>query len=416
MGMNEISDILNSPPGTVFLRSFTHQVVFGEEDFYYKVYEVDRCNSNGLDHLVRCCLQKVYTNLGLHWELTSFEQGDSLFDVEQRQILKVANEEVSSFQNILLSFSKLLDEVEELLGFDRLLSELHNHEEFSSVEAMKLSRHVINKHNDYAMFNGQAILLDDSEFCIEFLDKNDEVLDIVVDAEIPVVVNGVSYTLYSMSDTIFYGWGLRSHEQQDVLIAKQKCEFNSQLLTNENSLLAASVEMASEANVAGVKLQYSESEVFESLLTDSVEDELYSQLDEAYLSGKEVFLLTCFHHGQTNIWESHMKTITTYYPNVHKITSVEMTQEVCSHYLNGIFDPRDFSGRYSTEIRYKPPTIPSTFPTRDTFRKFLLKYAKINPEGFGSILDGEAGARNCYSDSNVSMVFDYQQIRDSTHY
>ena len=477
---------LDFSKNAILMRSYTHQVVIGSQNFYYKIYESNARESNALDHLVRCCLQTIYQNLGLYWKLISFERDGKLFDFEQRKKLRVATfEEDGSFENILLSFSKIYDQVEEMLEFESVLKQLNSYPEFSQVAKIKLSRQNINKHNDYGVFKGQAILLDDAEFCMEFLDNNNEVLEISFDKELTnkestdkeptLVISGNSYSLHKMPDNIFHGWGLKPKNRQCAAIKKANTQFSSELLTNTDAELANSVEISGRINkessdvdavsnasgaldmlgapgatlgtpdmtlgapnTMGTTKIANPAEIAKTAkiklnaqLTNSVETDLYTKLDEAFKQNSNVCLATklnpagkLLNESEFFIWKSHMKTISTYYPNVHKVTSIEITQEFCTNYIQQKFDAEDFFGRYKTAIEYILPSKPDSFPTRRTFREFLLKYAKRNANTFDLIFEQERKIMHTheqqeysgkhykyYSDSDECILCDYEQIK-----
>ncbi len=128
-------------------------------------------------------------------------------------------------------------------------------------------------------------------------------------------------------------------------------------------------------------------------------------------------------------WEYHMKNIQKKYPWVKKNTTIILMQKFCEMYLNGDFVPRRFMKEFSTGIFYKQPGlltqqkaeimtkggIPEIvaferdgkiddyltsvkaeieqefgfrfYPDRNTFRKFLIKYAKDDSDTFGKLFN-----------------------------
>ena len=120
-------------------------------------------------------------------------------------------------------------------------------------------------------------------------------------------------------------------------------------------------------------------------------------------------------------WQKHMKQIKQKFPWVKLNTSIILTQEVCEMYLRGEFAPREFMNNFDTQLVLNVPRIFDLgtdayqslqlhsrlsetgemnekvkeykkqieadlgfrfFPDRKTFRKFLLKFAKDDPELF----------------------------------
>ena len=168
-------------------KSFAHQVVVESSDYFYKVYE-EPVNSLGpFNSLVRNLLASVYKQLGINWSIVSFRRGSSIFDFEQRQKLALASKKDITFSRLLLSFSKVLDSVEKLLELDDVLVQVKSSTLFSQVYKLKLARCCVNKFEDYALFNGQAVLLDDSDWYIVPVNAKGEV--IAIDEPVSFSVN-----------------------------------------------------------------------------------------------------------------------------------------------------------------------------------------------------------------------------------
>ena len=125
------------------------------------------------------------------------------------------------------------------------------------------------------------------------------------------------------------------------------------------------------------------------------------------------------HHLEN--WEFHMNNIKKRFPWVKRNTTIILQQKFCEMYLNNEFVPKEFMKKFDTSLFYKQPGsyeiegietrkaqdsangIESDdpdellaeakhalndrmgfqfFPDRRTFRKFLLKYAKEDPDTY----------------------------------
>ena len=152
-------------------KSYFNQVVVETEKFFYKIYEGDEADFGPFNSLIREKLANVYSEMGIDWRVVTFIRDGNRYDFEQREKLKVATPADGSFAEILLSFSQVYDKVEESLEFNSILNQLKEFERFRDVCQLKLTRQCVNKYEDYAIFNGQAVLLDDAEFYIAMVDK-----------------------------------------------------------------------------------------------------------------------------------------------------------------------------------------------------------------------------------------------------
>ena len=441
----------------VKLRSYTNQVVVSSRDYVYKIYEADK-SKQAFDHLVREALACVYSDLGLVWNLFSFEKDGKIYDFEQRQVLRVCSpQDDGPFENILLSISGIYEKVKEILHFDELLRELQANSEFSEVKKLGLTRASINKYNDYAMFESQAILLDDAEFCIVPLNSDSEIVKIDAGRDIQVNTELGNFLFIKLGGfckegdlrlsfsnkiyTVFGGWKLDLIQNQSSGIERGKGEFNSRLLTKSDAELAAGVQMTEDLEDDDIRFEKTEDtnterhskEVF-SCLTKASEIEVYSTLSNNNYDSVELCLSTQLNpdgkilSGRSlTTWVSHMKTLRTYYPQVKKKTSIFLAQEFCQLYLNEGFNLQDFKDRFGTEIVFQPPISDDVKPSRKTFRKFLLKLTRTDSSFLscfnagGTVLDvidgacenGHDAVYQAYSDSDCCMLCDLEQIAES---
>jgi hypothetical protein len=142
-------------------------------------------------------------------------------------------------------------------------------------------------------------------------------------------------------------------------------------------------------------------------------------------------------------WEFHMKNIEKTHPGTKKNTTIILTQPFCEMYLNGQFSPHDFMEEYGTFLFYKQPglyeleedntqelndltdcpqgevfdetfismkekleeDIGFTFyPKREMFRKFLVKYAKEDPDTFDRLFNIKYRADELHRNFNLEYV------------
>ena len=441
-------------------KSYAHQVVIESDAYFYKIYESLPNTTQMFDHKVRECLAILMQDSGVDWKLISFERDGQVFDFEQRQKLKVATPGDYKFEDILLSLSETYEKVEEMLNFNGILDQLHRMGEFTDVAHLKLTRQCVNKYEDYALLGNQVILLDDADFYIAPADDDGNIINVSYTNDFCINFGSDEYVFtklvaqradeklnYSLLDSVedvYPGWFLLpkcdaqaqevqvSFDEPRTDLAKPECAM-SHLVQNSDSSFVSKVE---ECSSVGFCDEYvvndlsswprieSEDEILESSLEDIEEACLYSALEELNVDKKPVWLITSLNpNGKLLqddnfvVWMSHMKTINSYYPQVKKMTKIFLTQEFCEFYVKGKFNPQDFMGRCTSMLSYVHPASPHTFPTRRTFKEFLLAYAKQEPSSFQLILQKErknaefcSEPLKCFSDSNACMLRDFEQV------
>ena len=396
--------------GFIKWKAYKHQVLFEGDDHFYKIYEESATGAGPFYSLLRKTLADVYSELGIEWNVISFERDGKIYDVEQRQKLKVATTDDGSFSDVFLSFSGILDEVEKRLEFDVILEQLKEKQEFRHLTAIKLLRECVNKFEDYAILEGQAILLDDAEFFIALATDGEE--GVSFNKQFATEIS-VSYGNFLFSNTmqlgekISRGWHLIT--QEDARCDNKLAYANNKLMTpNEKSF---------KHNVEAVPVFEEQSRCDEPMnliyasLLDENQTDLYATLNEI---DENVCVVTSWHPCLGEVWTNNVKVLAAYYPNVQIETEIALTPEFCELCLKGNFDEEDFSGRNKTQIVYVLPNF--NCPKRKTFREFLLNLARTNEKSFqekivnGVLLRGEDGA---YSDSTASMLEDVKQIVES---
>ncbi len=175
------------PKNLVKWQSYANQVVIESDDYFYKFYENQNDSNFPFFSEIRKNLALVYNELGIYWKVISFEKNGKIYDLEQRQKLKVVTENSWKFEDLLVSNGELLDKVEQMLGFEDILAQLKEaNSMFANVSKLKLTRICLNNYYDYAIYNGKAILLDDADWSIALVDSNNEQINIQEDIRVPV--------------------------------------------------------------------------------------------------------------------------------------------------------------------------------------------------------------------------------------
>ena len=470
----------------------SNQFLVETDNYWYKIY----MNSKVLDHLVRSELAKQYQDLGLTWDFFTEERGGCFFDFERRQKFRVATpSQDGPFEKILLSFSTFYEKVEESLGFPKVLKQLKHHKEFVGVDLLKLTRNEFNKHNDYAFLDSQAILLDDANFCIVPLDKKADVVHVAPNDRFVVQVShetfeflpdGTSRPFYDNCDRvrvansilrhkIYGGWVLSkcdnsnadlksvdhigSSKQSSFAPIKQnscKSATRSSLDSKLSLKEIAEIEMKGSGREDTFKnFSYYDKKldddkmptIINASLTKPCEDDFWKALDEVSEDNDNVWVVSEFNPKDSFLsdeelvnWSSHMKTIDPYYPTVSKLINVSATREVCERYLSGNIDFVGLSVEFGSMIGFVAPSIPTSFPSRTLFRKFLLKFARdhegiyelcflkhslisklVLPDRCMGNCDaeprlkksscGHLGTYACYSDCEDCMLCDVERIK-----
>ena len=158
---------------------YASQVVIQTNNFYYKIYESTLCNSTF--HQIRQELCKIYREeYGLIWDYFIYknEITGNVIQIQRRQKLRIPTKQDMSFDELLINFSKILNKVEKSLNLNFYFKQLKMYDEFSDVEKIKLIRQCGNKFQDYGITNkGQIILLDDADWILILLDKNNKILN-----------------------------------------------------------------------------------------------------------------------------------------------------------------------------------------------------------------------------------------------
>ena len=243
----------------------SNQVVVESDDYFYKVYQDKNYELGPFMTFVRNALAKEYQRLGIHWDQITFERDCSIFNFQQRQKLTVATESDGPFGELLLSFSYILDRVEQTLEFNSILSQLKQYSHFKNVQCLKLARECVNKYDDYAVFKDQTILLDDAEFYIALVGADGMPLKIMDGQSYSVPVK-TSYSDFlftncstgdenspecglklSSSNSITHGWYLFKTKEEQSNAAIEKTSGGATLTSTHTRDLRYRIEIAEKA-------------------------------------------------------------------------------------------------------------------------------------------------------------------------
>jgi hypothetical protein len=162
-----------------------------------------------------------------------------------------------------------------------------------------------------------------------------------------------------------------------------------------------------------------------------------------------------FHNEkQKQNWKFHIKNIKKEFPWVKLNTAMILTQGFCEKYLDGSFSPSDFAREYDTvlcfaqtrifdmeyeedELREKVSRLQDGadvdqfltklkgdreaslgfrfYPDRKTFRKFLVKLAKQDPDFYDALFNLDRGADEIYKNFNNKDEAEILRKDDKTY-
>ncbi len=239
--INLLEDNKNLQHGDMLVKwkSYQNQIVVESDDFFYKIYERPTRGLGSFNSLLRNCLAKIYSDLGIYWRIISFEKDGQIFDFEQRQKLESSRDAFDNFGELLLSFSKILEKVENELGFSKVAETLRLHSDFKELDKIKLMRLCVNKFDDYAVYHNQAILLDDADFYVVLVGANGEQIKLKKMIDVPVKVCDEDYIFTNLIGSMnerddiervlngvyraTYGWCFLKESNEEDCKASQIC-------------------------------------------------------------------------------------------------------------------------------------------------------------------------------------------------
>lgn len=147
------------------------QAVFFGKKYVYKIY-VDKIEDE-FNCYIRSSIAKLYRELGIDWEISIIKNEKNIITVERREYIDNCNNDKYSIKSILLPWKTLLKQIEQNLLND-ILKQLQKY--FPEIASIKLIRECIFAKDDYGIYKNNIILLDDADFALLFLDKNNNII------------------------------------------------------------------------------------------------------------------------------------------------------------------------------------------------------------------------------------------------
>ena len=407
----EDNHTLETTENLVKWKSYQGQVVVESNDFFYKIYEENDDGIGPFNSEVRNRLAEVYAGIGIDWKIVTFVRDGKIFDFEQREKIRESCESDGPFEKILLSFSALQDKVETLLNFDLILEQLKAENSiFAPVKKLKLMRYCVNKYDDYGIWMGQAVLFDDADWYIVPVDETGNVVVLSPETEVSVNTEFGDYIFSSKMSAVdseykensqlpaynqvTHGWYLRKpHGREKIDEPKTVSGNTSALMQCKVSEIERVVEFASnhpqerfDFNVHTAGFSGNSHFVTIKKSKEFRNPQLYKKLETLDRSNvrDDIWVLSCLNEQglkMTNeeriVWSFHMDNIKTYYPFAQRLTKVYLTNDFCEECLDGRFNVASFVERFDTELEFKLQREHTEFfPSRKTFRKFLLGCVK----------------------------------------
>ena len=277
-------------------KSYAHQVIFESDQNFYKIYERGGSEFGEFYSVIRNNLADIYRELGISWEVMTVLRDGVITDVEKRQRLKVLTREDMSFKDALASFSVILEELEKRLEFQDILNQLKQFPEVSNVERLKLMRLCVNKYEDYAIFNDQVVLLDDTDWCIALVDHEGE--PVSIDCKF----NQTVYTTYG--NFVFVNHFKNVRMEADAVIWHEK---SPTMYRDKWWILRAldfnnsSTELKRDLSIIEADSHYSDRVLMDGLERKLRENIALMRLDEASKSQEDHFLYDEYEVGERTV-------------------------------------------------------------------------------------------------------------------
>ena len=166
-----ISTEMNEDSDLVKWKTHENHIVLQSADFFYKVYQKD-VGAGAFVSIIREKLAEIYRDhYGLVWNVRTVERDGILYQIEQRQKLKVVSDKDMTFGELLANWATTLTLLEKSLRFDKIRFQLTSQD--NGFYNLKLVRDCVNKYDDYGITeNGQVILLDDCDWFIAPINRD----------------------------------------------------------------------------------------------------------------------------------------------------------------------------------------------------------------------------------------------------
>lgn len=246
-------------------KTYDNQVVVRSPNYYYKIYQNDR-TAGTFFAKVREKLAEIYReDYGIYWEIRTFEDKETptYFQIEQREPLEVCTPDKITYEDLFVDWAKTLGKLEKKLHFKELTYQLQ--EEIEGLKEVKLVRDCVNKFEDYAFKNGHVILLDDSDWFLALIDKNNQWMRNINFSTIHVMLDSQDY-MFAPFDFFKYKdltpklkdttekWNLFFLRHSEI--NKITKEFIPQIKSQHTKMLEDNIQVLSEKSIENVKKLY----------------------------------------------------------------------------------------------------------------------------------------------------------------
>lgn len=191
------------------------QVVIKSQNFYYKIYE-EPLSNGWFNHIIRKTLSDIYNEYGIDWQICTYNDGNIITTIEKREPISVCDNNVDG-EDIILGWNETLYELENRLNLNVVLKQIRKY--IPEVNYLKLLREAYFTADDWGVYNGKIILLDDADFSLFLGDANKDIIYHRAD-----IINCL-YPNYG--ECIFSGIDTFSSIIKDNIITEKGIEHNS---------------------------------------------------------------------------------------------------------------------------------------------------------------------------------------------
>ena len=168
IGIIESFDETNATNWIKWKNSIPNQVVIETSNYFYKIYQT-KTNDDMFIRYIRHALAKLYQSYGVYWKIVDINQGDFIYQIEQREKLQVCSPDLLTYNELLLNWKVIADQLEQEMRLSYVTDQIN---EIDHICQLKLIRDCINKYEDFGIKNGQVFLLDDSDWFLAPIDEN----------------------------------------------------------------------------------------------------------------------------------------------------------------------------------------------------------------------------------------------------
>lgn len=157
-------------------KNYANQIVIETPNYFFKIYNDSSFSAEYLAH-IREKLGEIYRNeYNLLWDVKTIYYDNKLYQIERREKLQVCNPNMMSIEDLFLNYNNVLKKLEKKLLLPQITKQIKN--KVKNISQIKLIRECIPKYEDYAIKNGNIILLDDADWFLSFVDEEGNVLTI----------------------------------------------------------------------------------------------------------------------------------------------------------------------------------------------------------------------------------------------